>query len=331
MASTFEFYSLGTLVEDVVKDDPYVKVNPIEVLPTTQGDASKREGTSGSFKNTTGGVDNFSANKSGAITAKYIPFGAPNGGVPMLHAGEMVLLCRYGGGDHFMWIPCSNSIKDRTTEYFLLMASAKPGRGSTAGSGDTYYVKGDSGDKYLRLHTSKANGELAAYDIELNGKDGFLTITDDKDNDIVLKSVPGELDININNKINVKTIETIIDTINLFNVTTKNAFINGSVKVGIKSNGSVSMVGKDSVYCESKDIDVKGHDKIHLGTNDFRIDCKSFEVDNGENELIDVLCDLLDALLAEVHIDSIGGNTQLDGSSKSDYRNIKSRLESFKK
>lgn len=278
MASTFEFYSLGTLVEDVVKDDPYVKVNPIEVLPTTQGDASKREGTSGSFKNATGGVDNFSANKSGAVTAKYIPVGAPNGGVPMLHAGEMVILCRYGGGDHFMWIPCSNSIKDRTTEYFLFMASAKPGRGSTAGSGDTYYVKGDSGDKYLRLHTSKANGELAAYDIELNGKDGFLTITDDLGNDIVVNSVAGKMSLNV-----------------------------------------------------SKDVEVNGPNSITNTTKDYTINCASFTVSNGANELIDVLCGLVSALSEEVHIDSRGGNTTVSGGTKSSLNGIKSKLESFKK
>ena len=227
MASTFEFYSLGYLVEDVVKDDPYVKVNPIEVLPTTQGDASVKTGTSGSFKNASGGVDNFSANKSGAITAKYIPIGAPNSGVPMLHSGEMVLLCRYGGGDHFMWIPCSNSIKDRTVEYFLLMASAKGGRGSTAGSGDTYYVKGDSGDKYIRMHTSKANGELAAFDIELNGKDGTLTITDDLGNDIVVNSVAGKMSLTASQDVLVKSANSITNetkdyTINCSSFTVSN-------------------------------------------------------------------------------------------------------------
>lgn len=227
MASTFEFYSLGLLVEDVVKDDPYVKVNPIEMLPTTQGDASAKTGSSGSFKNASGGVDNFSANKSGAITAKYIPLGAPNSGVPMLHSGEMVLICRYGGGDHFMWIPCSNSIKDRTTEYFLLMASAKGGRGSTAGSGDTYYVKGDSGDKYLRMHTSKANGELAGYDIELNGKDGSLTITDDLGNDIVINSVAGKMSLTASQDVLVKAANSITNetkdyTINCSSFTVSN-------------------------------------------------------------------------------------------------------------
>jgi hypothetical protein len=227
MASTFEFYSLGYLVEDVVKDDPYVKVNPIEVLPTTQGDASVKTGTSGSFKNASGGVDNFSANKSGAITAKYIPIGAPNSGVPMLHSGEMVLLCRYGGGDHFMWIPCSNSIKDRSTEYFLLMASAKGGRGSTAGSGDTYYVKGDSGDKFLRMHTSKANGELAAYDIEMDGASGTLTITDDLGNDIVVNSVAGKMSLTASKDVLIKAADSVTNetkayTINCSSFTVSN-------------------------------------------------------------------------------------------------------------
>ena len=285
MASTFEFYSLGYLVEDVNKDDPYVKVNPIEVLPTTQGDAKTKEGTSGSFKNNNGGVDNFSANKSGAITAKYIPLGNPNGTVPMLGSGEMVLICRYGGGDHFMWIPCSNSIKDRSVEHFLLMASAKGGRGGSNNSSNTYYVKADTGSKYLRLHTSMANGEVAAFDIDLNGESGVLTITDDKNNDIAITSVSGEMAVNINNKINIKT----------------------------------------------KEATIEGSDKVLNKTKDFTIECSSFTVTNGANELIDVLCGLMDALSSEVHIDSRGGNTRLSGDSSGKYNDVKSKLESFKK
>ena len=285
MASTFEFYSLGLLVEDVRKDDPYVKVNPIETLPTTQGDAKVKEGSSGSFKTSSGGVDNFTANKSGTVTAKYIPLGNPNGTVPMMGSGEMVIICRYGGGDHFMWIPCSNSVKDRTVEHFLMMASAKPSRGGANSSANTYYVKADTDLKFLRLHTSNANGELATFDVELNGKDGLLTITDDKDNDIVIKSVAGEMDVNINNKVNVKT----------------------------------------------KEITFTGADKVLNKTKDFTIECSSFTVTNGANELIDVLCGLTDALANEVHIDSRGGNTQLSGGSKAAYAETKSKLESFKK
>ena len=277
MSSSFEFYSLGTLAEDVKQDDPVVRVHLMEKLPTSQGDTSAKTNNSGSFTTVNGGVDNFTSIKSSTVMAKYIPFAQPNSGIPMLHSGEMVLICRYGGGDHFMWIPCSNSIKDRTTENFLLMASAKGGRGSTAGSSDTYYIRGDSKAKYIRMHTSKANGEVAELDIELDGANGKITITDDLGNDILIESVAGKMSLTAANDVLIKS--------------------------------SASVTNETKAYT---------------------VNCSSFTVTNGANELIDVLSQLVTALSNEVHIDSLGGDTRLSGDSKAKYDGIKSKLESFK-
>jgi hypothetical protein len=59
------------------------------------------------------------------------------------------------------------------------------------------------------------------------------------------------------------------------------------------------------------------------------IKTKYFSVNNGGNELIHVLIDLLDAMLAEAHIGNLGTPTTLSPESKSKYNNIKTRLNTF--
>jgi hypothetical protein len=81
------------------------------------------------------------------------------------------------------------------------------GDGFTAysGCGGGYYVRGDSKAKYLRMHTSKANGEVATLDIELDGANGKITITDDLGNDIVVESVAGKMSLTAANDVLLKS------------------------------------------------------------------------------------------------------------------------------
>lgn len=268
MSSKFEIYSFGYVASDFKEDSPYLSVTPIETLPTTNGDPNSKSGVKGSFTNIHGGIDNFTSVKSTTISAKWLPWNSSNGIAPCMHAGEMVLLLRYGGGDNFFWVSISNDIKSRAAEKVILMASAAPSRGTA--DNNYYYTLLDGINKCFRIHTSNANGEICGYDIDIDGATGTLVIQDTLNNEITLNSSSGILDIKTNNGLNTTT----------------------------------------------KDMAVK---------------VNSLSITNDTGELIQILSDLVDALSNEVHIDSRGGNTRMNDSSKSALNGIKAKIQSFKK
>ena len=64
---------------------------------------------------------------------------------------------------------------------------------------NTYYVRCDSVNKAIRIHMSKANGEVSAYDITIDGTNGTMSMTDGKrsiilntnDDEVILSNEKG--------------------------------------------------------------------------------------------------------------------------------------------
>lgn len=67
--------------------------------------------------------------------------------------------------------------------------------------------------------------------------------------------------------------------------------------------------------------------KTETGTS---IETKSFSVKNDDGELIEILADLVQAIMDEQHIGNMGAPTAVHPASISKYNNLKSKIESFK-
>lgn len=92
------------------------------------------------------------------------------------------------------------------------------------------------------------------------------------------------------------------------------------------ANGILSLQdGKGNKLELNSDSDTMTIDLNHkLGIN-----LKKFAVNNGADELISLLAELIQANIDEQHIGNLGIDTSLNSASVSKYKDIKSRLEAF--
>lgn len=285
-----EYYSLGMVAVDKLEDDNYIKVYPIEILPTVTGDPvdSKDIGIT-STTNPFGEIKNSPLTKTNLITAKWLPRGNPNrASAPDVMKGETVYLYRYGGSDKYFWesMYCENDL--RKNEKVIYLYSNKKEIGPID---KNYYFTIDTKNKFIRLHTDDSDGEYTAYDIDLDTRNGVLTIQDGKKNEITLTSKDDKLLIKTNKTIEITTTDHITN-----NTTTTN---------NISKNKKETIGERSSILL------------------------KKLDISNGKDEIISLLTELIDAIMDEVHIDSDGSSTRMSSGSTAKFSDIKSRFEEF--
>lgn len=84
-------------------------------------------------------------------------------------------------------------------------------------------------------------------------------------------------------------------------------------------------------FNNSFNLDSKNHEFNFNILKQFNIKTEKFSVTNSSGELIAILISLLDALIAEQHIDSMKGTTNLTPGSVAKYKAIKALLQTFKR
>lgn len=302
--SKLEIYSLGCAAEDIKEDDPYLLVHPIEILPTTTGNPNDLENSKSFTNNANGGVVSSNVNTSSNIRAKYMPWNDSNGFPPYICKGENVLLLRFGGSNEYYWISISNENSLRKVEKIIMMASNK----RTPGQSDkNYYFLLDTINKCVRLHTDKTDGEACSYDVEFDTKKGIFTLIDSFKNEIELDSVNGKLTHNINKMVEENIGEDIKTT---------------SGKT-IERNTKQYTINTDGYNLNAKKGNVKA-------AGPFDIKLKTISIANDSHEIISILLELMDALLAETHVGNMGRPTPLTGESAAKYAAIKEKIQTFK-
>lgn len=259
--SKYTIYSLGYVAEDKDTDDLYVNVYPIEITPDNDGDLNSIKNISTSVVDNDGKNLSVSVNKSNSIRAKWKGDGGNRITAPDVCNGETVLLWNYAGTDRFYWskdIP-EPDLRKRERAVYFFSSKALTDSKDVLDKGYSFII--DTVNKYVRLFTSKTDGEATTYEIYLDTQNGLFSIEDGVSNVIKLDSLKGSFETVTKNKV--------------------------------------------------------------------RHDTKKFAVSNGSDELIALLVELIDANITEKHIGNLGRPTVLDGSSKSKYSSIKSRLSKF--
>lgn len=198
-------YSLGIVAEDSNPDSRYITIYPVEKYPAVDGDVNAVTALQTTNKNIDGGYTTTTAVKSYTIKAKWLAIGEPNRlYAPNVCKGESVQIYKFGDSDKYFWSATGAELDIRKNEkaFFLFSNTSN----IEARPDDSFYfVAFNTIDKYVRIHTSTSDGEPYGYDIDINTKDGVLTIQDTNDNSIVLDSGASDLTVTTNETVNVVT------------------------------------------------------------------------------------------------------------------------------
>lgn len=253
--SKLKLYSLGIVLEAKERNSDVIKVMPIEELPQTNGmlsESSKKYDVS--MPNSQGVKSKDKLESDSGIIAKWILGGGNRITAPDVQPSETVLIYRFADTDEYYWSLVFREPKLRKLETVNYSFSNLPSGMSEFDKDTSYWFEVSTHDKHVKLHTSKNDGEVYSYDIEINAADGNLIIKDDagnnitldsKNNQILLNTVAGaSIDLN-NGDINIKC--------NNLNIEAKSMSMSGA--------GAVTLSGS-SVELQGGTITANGEDLI---------------------------------------------------------------------
>lgn len=187
MFSELKFYSMGMVAEnkkisgDDKKPNRVVEVTPIEDLPMLDGEVK-----SGTVKETVpttnvqGGVEQVNVTTSNSVSAVWLPMGSDNRfTAPDVRRGAIVMLYRFSDEDRFFWVTLLDDMKLRKLETAVYAWSGTQKEGADVDGDNYYFFEVSTHRGVVHFHTSKANGEFCAVDMQINTKDGVFQLIDD--------------------------------------------------------------------------------------------------------------------------------------------------------
>lgn len=195
--SKLKFYSIGLVAENKKLSSNEIEVTPVEELPMLDGElTSKSTDYKGSAEDSMG--RHYASNVKAQVTIKasWLRFGDANRMTsPDVRRGESVMLFQFGDADKYYWMTLKQDSNLRKLETVIWAISATQGESDATDSTHSYFLEMSSHNKLVHFHTSKANGEPFAYDIQINTKLGAILITDDAGNFISLDSSERRLEM----------------------------------------------------------------------------------------------------------------------------------------
>lgn len=301
-SSAYHPFSIGVVAKDKVYESDIIEVYPIELMYMESGDVEEQATISDTAKLIDGRVITFDINRSVTVKADWKPIGRHNRRTsPDVRKGEMVILYQYANVDQYYWEEYGIFDTLRRKERVVYTYGNTDVVDEELNEDNTYWFEISTVDKIIRLHTSDNDGELTTYDLEIDTKNGKVSLIDGRENSIVLDSDKEELTTVVHNKINGETKE--------YNLSASSSINEETGERNLKTEGN--------------------HNQ-ELG-GDMNIDLKKLYIANDTAELMSTLVELLGYMIAEQHIGNMGNPTALHPASIANYTKIKAKLESFKK
>lgn len=189
--SQFTPYAVGTAAENKKLRSKELIIVPQEILPFLDGelrDSPTEFNFSGQDADGTAYQGTVTSNNT--IRALWLPESSNRVTAPDVRRGERVIVYRFGDSDKYFWRPMGLDDHLRKLETVIFAISATTSESKTELDIEScYFVEISSHMKHFFIHTSRANGELAAYDLELSGGEGKAILADDLGNSFLLNSV----------------------------------------------------------------------------------------------------------------------------------------------
>jgi len=198
--SKLHAHSFGVAANDLPLNSKILEVIPVEEFPMLSGTLSNN---ANQYQAT--GVNAQGQNYSDSILqspskpAEWLPMGSSNRMTPPnIRAGERLMLWRMGDSDKYYWMTLTDDLHLRKLETVIYAWSASTAQtgaqsntdDSSAGNTDSsYFFEVSTHNKLMHLHTSKVNGEVCSFDIQINPGTGTLQIQDDIGNFFFLDAI----------------------------------------------------------------------------------------------------------------------------------------------
>lgn len=195
--SQLKIYSIGTVAANKLLSSKEIMVVPIEDSPLLDGELTDTVSIyKANAQDSTGVAYSVELNTSAAVKATWLPLGSSNRlTAPDVRRGEMVALYRFSDVDGFWWTTLKDDMHLRKLETVIYAFSATIDEDATPSSENTYFFEISTHNKLVHFHTSKANGEPYAYDIQINTKEGIIQIQDDAGQVFMLNSKERQLEM----------------------------------------------------------------------------------------------------------------------------------------
>jgi hypothetical protein len=188
--SKLSYYSLGIVAANKSLKSHRIEVTPIEEMPMLNGEINdERVKYTSEMKDAQGTLHKEEIDTSVTVNATWVPISNSNRRTPPdVRRGEIVVIYRFADTDQYWWNTLFNDSKLRRLETVIYAFSDNSKENIEDTADSTYYLEVSTHRKIMHIHTSKSDGEPFAYDIQINAKEGIITITDDVGNYFVLNS-----------------------------------------------------------------------------------------------------------------------------------------------
>jgi len=292
--SLLKTYSLGVVARDILEDELYVDIAPIEVQTNIDGDLTLGSNIKAMTTDMSGGTDSINLDRTDLIKARWLPDGDTNRlEPPTVCRGEIVKIFRYSDSDHYYWNTVFNQLGLRKLEKRTIVVSNKQSIDLPPEKllENSYYTLMDTINKIIKLRSSDTDGEYTTYDVTIDTAEGQFEIVDGKSNQILWDSRTDTLTTTTNEAIKTNTKNTTHNSTDSIHNLTKN-----------------------------KTDDIGQHYQINL---------KTYAVNNGSDELIQTLTDFVQACHDAIGIGNMGFGVPMDGATQSAFDAIKARLQGF--
>lgn len=201
--SGFHIYAYGVVAEDKPEGTNIIKVLLKDITYGVEGDVNEVKEIDINTKNSEGihRADKVSLGKT--IPARWMA-GNNRMSAPDVRKGETVKIYRYATNDDYYWEDMLEESELRgleTVSFAIKNTEAK----EKINDKNSYYFTMSTRNKRITLHTSNNNGEAVSYDLDIDTKEGILTITDSRKNFIKLESKKDKLTASIVKEVNIIT------------------------------------------------------------------------------------------------------------------------------
>lgn len=191
-----QLYSLGQMAENMQVDPKTNQVSwqaaiiPIEAMNFVDGELKARPtDDTVSAIDATGASHQTKVTTDNTILATWFPQHSNRLSPPLMRRGERVQLYRYADSDRYLWAELGMDMALRAGEVAQYGWNATPDKaGGTPSKANSYFFEVNTLTGVVTFSTSKANNEKVSFTIQLNPKDGKLTVMDDMGQSIYIDS-----------------------------------------------------------------------------------------------------------------------------------------------
>lgn len=206
--SKLHICSIGVVAKNKSLKSRVIEVTPIEATPMANGELTDNTVSyKASAVDTQGSAYQVEVPTTNTVKATWLPMHSSNRvTAPDVRRGELVVLYRFADTDDFWWATLKDDLELRKLETVIYAFSGTREESAKPSAENTYFLEISTHNKLVHFHTSKADGEPFIYDIQINTKDGNITIRDDagnyfsfdsKERQLELKNVDGtHIDLN---------------------------------------------------------------------------------------------------------------------------------------